>query len=157
MEINKAVQVILPKMAPYIRLSTMHSRERREEWRKLKPLGYRVLSKDGMIVYHELEAIRQMVLAFFQEMDADIFLFGSQARGEAGKYSDYDIGYDADGKISSSGLSLLKENLEELPIPGQVDLLNFKEVPETFAEIAIKGGVVIWKQKLKNSRFILSV
>ena len=156
MEINKAVQVI-PKTATYIRLSTMHPLERLEEWRKLKPFGYRVLDKDGITVYHELEAIRQMVLAFFQEMDADIFLFGSQARGEAGKYSDYDIGYDTDGKISSSGLSLLKESLEELPIPAQVDLLDFKEVPEKFAEIAIKGGVVIWKQKLRNSRFILNV
>jgi len=156
MEINKAVQMI-HNIAPYIQLSTVHPLERLEEWRKFKPLGYRVLDKDGMTVYHELEAIRQMVLDFFQETDADIFLFGSQAKGEAGKYSDYDIGYDADEKISSSGLVLLKEKLEELPIPGQVDLLNFKEVPEKFAEIAIKGGVVIWKRKTKNSRFILSV
>lgn len=155
MKNNKAVEKT-PNIAPYIRLSTMHPLERIKEWRELKPLGYRVLGKDGITVYHEMEAIRQMVMSFFSEMDVDIFLFGSQAKGEAGKYSDYDIGYDTNEKISSSGLSLLKENLEELPIPGRVDLVNFKDVPEQFAKIAIKGGVVIWKQKQKNSRFILN-
>ncbi len=122
---------------------------------EVEKMGYRVLDKDGVTVYHELEAIRQMVLTFFQNMDADIFLFGSQATDRSGKYSDYDIGYDADGKFSSMALSDLQEGLEELPIPGHVDLVDFKKVPEEFGKIAIKGGVVVWKRKQKNSRFIL--
>lgn len=141
---------------PYIQLSTIHPVRRCEEWRKWKPLGYRVLDKDGVTVYHELEGIRRMVLKFFDNTDADVFLFGSQATGLAGKNSDYDIGYDVDGQISSVALSDLQESLEELPIPGEVDLVDFQRVPTEFAEIAIKGGVVVWKRKLRNSRFILN-
>ena len=155
MEINKAIQTMNDK-APYIRLSTARPLEQREEWRKWKPLGYRVLDKDGVTVYHELEAIRRIVLDFFQDVDADVFLFGSQATGQVGKYSDYDIGYDTDVDIHGKALSDLQENLEELPIPGYVDLVDFRKVPEPFANIALKGGFVIWKQKTKNSRFILN-
>ena len=155
MKIDENIQAMHNRV-PSIQLSTTHPLERCEEWRKWKALGYRVLDKDGITVYYELEGIRRIVLEFFQDLDADVFLFGSQATGRIGKYSDYDIGYDADKKISSMALSDLRERLEELPIPGQVDLVDFKRTPDEFTEIAIKGGVVVWKQKAKNSRFTLS-
>lgn len=138
-----------------IRLCSRDPIERRKEWRKWKPLGYRILDKDGRTVYHELEGIRRMVVEFFKELDADVFLFGSQATGKAHIYSDYDIGYAAEDTVSNKALADLQEKLEELPIPGRVELVNFNEVPPKFAEIAIKGGVIVWKRKRKNSRFIL--
>ena len=152
MKIDENIKMMHNRV-PYIQLSTTHPLEQREEWRKWKTLGYRVLDKDGVTVYCELEGIRRIVLEFFLEIDADVFLFGSQVTGKTGKYSDYDIGYDAEGKISSMRLSDLRDHLEELPIPGHVDLVDFKETPDEFSAIAIKGGVVVWKQKAKNSRF----
>jgi predicted nucleotidyltransferase len=156
MPINKAVQ-FMNNTVPFIRLSTTQPIKRREEWRQWKPLGYRVLDKDGVTVYHELEGIRRIVLAFFQDIDADVFLFGSQVAEHVGRYSDYDIGYDTEEKISSSAFADLEESLEELPIPGKVDLVDFKKVSDEFAKIALKGGFTVWKQKQRNSRFILNV
>lgn len=88
-----------------------------------------------------------MVLEFFRDIDADIFIFGSQVTGDVHKYSNYDIGYDADEKIASMALSELRERLEELPIPGTVDLVDFKKVPDQFSKIAMKGGCMKTKRE----------
>ncbi len=141
-------------LTPYIRLSTNNPRLRRHEWRPWKKLGYRVLAEDGVTVYHEREAIKLTVLDAFNNVDADIFLFGSQATGRAHEKSDYDIGYYTDEKISANIIIELKEKLEEMPIPAQVDLVDFTRLSAEFVQIALKGGVEIWKQKRKNSLFL---
>ena len=76
-----------------IRLSTRQPQLRRQEWRPWKKLGFRVLGEDGLTVHHERDAICQKVLAAIDGVDADLFLFGSQAQGTASERSDYDIGY----------------------------------------------------------------
>ena len=141
------------KNVPYIRLSTNHPRLRRHEWRPWKRMGYRVLADDGVTVYHEREAIRISVLAAFIDIDADIFLFGSQVTGRAHARSDYDIGYYAEEKVPIDIIVSLKEKLEDMPIPASVDLVDFSTMYEDFRLIALKGGVEIWKQKKKNSIF----
>ena len=141
------------KNVPYIRLSTNHPRLRRHEWRPWKRMGYRVLADDGVTVYHEREAIRISVLAAFIDIDADIFLFGSQVTGRAHARSDYDIGYYAEEKVPIDIIVSLKEKLEDMPIPASVDLVDFSTMYEDLRLIALKGSVEIWKQKKKNSIF----
>ncbi|MCE5285984.1 MAG: hypothetical protein LLG02_09095 [Pelosinus sp.] len=51
----------------FIRLASTEPMKRRAEWRKWKPLGYRILAKDGQTVYYELEGIRRIVVEFFKE------------------------------------------------------------------------------------------
>jgi uncharacterized protein len=143
-------------IAPYIRLSTTHPGLRRQEWRPWKKMGYRVLAEDGVTVYHEKEAIKRTVLQAFDQLDADVFLFGSQATGKVHEESDYDIGYYMDKKVSPRVLADLKEALEEMPIPAQVDLVDFFVLSPKFVRIALQGGVTIWKQKKQNSLFTLA-
>ncbi|SHF37672.1 nucleotidyltransferase domain-containing protein [Desulforamulus putei] len=138
---------------PFIRLSTTNPVLRRQEWRPWKKLGYRVLAEDGITVYHEQEAIKQCILRAFSHIDADIFLFGSRAARTAHPKSDYDIGYYTEKKIPAHILSNLKEQLEEMPIPARVDLVDFSSLAPDFVRIALKGGIEIWKQKKKNSLF----
>ena len=138
---------------PYIRLSTTHPRLRRHEWHPWKSMGYRVLADDGVTVYHEREAIRMSVLAAFINIDADIFLFGSQVTGKAHAKSDYDVGYYAEEKVPIHIIVDLKEKLEDMPIPASVDLVDFAATSEDFRLVALKGGVEIWKHKQKNSLF----
>ena len=136
-----------------IRLSTRQPQLRRQEWRPWKKLGFRVLGEDGLTVHHERDAICQRVLEAFDGVDADLFLFGSQARGTAGERSDYDIGYWAAEKIPPDVLASLAEQLEEWPIPSRVDLVDFSLVPDSFVKIALQGGVEIWKKRRRNSLF----
>ena len=136
-----------------IRLSTRQPQLRRQEWRPWKKLGYRVLGEDGLTVHHERDAICQKVLEAFDGVDADLFLFGSQAQGTAGERSDYDIGYWAAEKIPPAVLASLAEQLEEWPIPSRVDLVDFSLAPDSFVKIALQGGVEIWKKRRRNSLF----
>ncbi len=142
------------RQVPYIRLSTSQPHLRWHEWRAWKKMGYRVLADDGVTVYHEREAIKISVLAAFITIDADIFLFGSQATGKAHARSDYDIGYYTEEKVPIHIIVHLKEKLEDMPIPASVDLVDFSTISEEFKRIALKGGVEIWKQKQKNSLFL---
>ncbi|SMC39604.1 nucleotidyltransferase domain-containing protein [Sporomusa malonica] len=139
--------------ATFIRLSTNHPRLRRDEWRPFKRQGYRVLAEDGVTVYHEREAIKRSVLRAFGQVDADVFLFGSRAAGKAHEKSDYDVGYYTDETIPSQILMDLKDELEEMPIPARVDLVNFSVLNPQFVRIALQGGRDVWKQKKKNSLF----
>jgi len=137
----------------FVRLRGKTALERQAELRRWKKLGYRVAEPDGITVLHEKEAIRRRVLEAFNDIDADVFLFGSQAEGTAGPFSDYDIGYDADEPIPGALLAALKDELEELPIPGKIDLVNFRKVAEEFAQHAMKK-VELWKKRRRNSLFV---
>ena len=136
-----------------IRLSTRQPQLRRQEWRPWKKLGFRVLGEDGLTVHHERDAICQKVLEAFDGVDADLFLFGSQAQGTASERSDYDIGFWAAERIPPGILASLAEQLEEWPIPSRVDLVDFSLVPDSFVKIALQGGVEIWKKRRRNSLF----
>ncbi|WP_279236997.1 nucleotidyltransferase domain-containing protein [Heliorestis convoluta] len=112
------------------------------------------MDEDGSRVWQEQEGIRRKVLAAFQGHDIDLFLFGSRAAGESRANSDYDIGYYSDNPIAPNLIVTLKEELEELPIPAKVELVDFQKVTQKFIEIAIhKNKVIVWKQKEKNSLF----
>lgn len=143
-------------LAPYIRLSTTHPVLQRKEWRPWKKKGYRVLAEDRITVYHEKEAIKRTVLQAFEQFDADVFLFGSQATGREHEKSDYDIGYYTNERIPVQILAYLEETLEEMPIPARVELVDFSMLSPEFVRIALQGGVKIWKQKRKNSLFTLA-
>lgn len=75
-------------------------------------------------------------MAAFRDIEADIFLFGSQVDGSAGHFSDYDVGYDAAVPVPAPVLAAFHQELEDLPIPGRVDLVNFRGVSEDFARHA---------------------
>lgn len=135
-----------------VRLKATSARELRAAWRPWKKLGYRVTEADGVTIIHEKEAIRRRVLAAFEGIEADIFLFGSQVDGSARRGSDYDVGYYAVQPVPSAVLGYLAEELEELPIPARVDLVDFSRVREEFASEALKK-VEIWKKRQMNSLF----
>ena len=109
-------------LKPFIQLQGKTAQERRAEWRQWKKLGYRVAEPDGITIFHEKEAIRRLVLEAFKNIDADVFLFGSQVSGAADPYSDYDVGYNTDMPVQGSILATLKHELEELPIPGKQNM-----------------------------------
>ncbi|MHB1127270.1 MAG: nucleotidyltransferase domain-containing protein [Bacillota bacterium] len=143
-------RILRPKA--YIRLQGKTSLERRAEWLQWKKLGYRVAEPDGITILHEKEAIRRRVLGAFNNIDADVFLFGSQVDGTAGPCSDHDVGYDADEPVAGTLLADLKHELEELPIPAKVDLVNFGGAQKEFVHQALRK-VEVWKKKRLNSLF----
>lgn len=99
-----------------------------------------------------LNKVKQILEKYFDDLDCDLFCFGSQATQKQTKKSDYDIGYFTDEHLSPTQRENLREDLENLDIPVKVDLINFKEVSEDFKAMALKK-VILWKKKSQNSLF----
>lgn len=98
------------------------------------------MNKEMMQRY--LEIIRQFVLKELDSEDVSIALFGSFATGTNTDVSDIDIAVIPRGKWKRSKLSLIREKLEELPVPYTVDLVDFSIVSEQFRKTALTN--VLW-------------
>ena len=77
--------------------------------------------------------------------DANIFLFGSRARGDASKASDIDIAIEATDIIDRKKLAQIRYELEESGLIYNVDLVDLKKTPY-LREIIKKEGI-IWHSK----------
>ena len=93
-----------------------------------------------------LDQVRELVLRATSDLDCNIFLFGSRARGEHRRSSDIDIGFSGlnDALFTKVKDRLLSE-LEESVIPHQVDLVNMDTVGNDFRDVAMEK-VIIWKR-----------
>jgi predicted nucleotidyltransferase len=60
-----------------------------------------------------------------------IFVFGSQAVGQAHRSSDIDIGIEGKTAVPTRVLALLRADIEELPILYPVDIVDFSVAAES--------------------------
>ena len=90
---------------------------------------------------------RQQILQMIKEvLDKNLygtsyhaFIFGSQANKTVLKRSDIDIGITSDDTITSLQLSSIYADIEELPMLYKIDLVDFREVDDTFKSVALKN------------------
>ena len=76
--------------------------------------------------------------------DARIFLFGSRAKGDATKTSDFDIAVDAGSKISLGVLARIKDEIDELRTLKSIDIIDLNRVNPEFKTIIRKSRVNIY-------------
>ena len=67
------------------------------------------------------------------------FIFGSQANQEDLKRSDIDVGILADDEISAIKLMKINNAIDELPMLYKIDLVDFKQVTDSFKAVALKN------------------
>src|SRR5712691_2984063 len=85
--------------------------------------------------------LRRMVLAALGEHDAEVWLFGSCARGEAFPHSDIDIAILPRDELPSGFFSDLAESVEESSIPYGVDVVDLRRAAPTLVEEVRREGV----------------
>jgi len=89
--------------------------------------------------------LRSMVLAIARGFSCQIFLFGSRARKESRRTSDFDIGVTGlSAKQFGSLKGLIEEAVEESRIPHRVDVVDFDRVDAAFRDLAERDKVE-WK------------
>lgn len=71
-----------------------------------------------------------------------VYLFGSRAKGKARSGSDIDIAIDAGAKLDLRPFALARNEIEDLNIPVNVDLVDFRAVPQGMQEEILKDGIV---------------
>jgi predicted nucleotidyltransferase len=91
-----------------------------------------------------IEELRQMVLAALGDHDAEVWLFGSCARGEVMQHSDIDIAILPRDELSSDFFSDLVERIEESSIPYHVDVVDLRRAAPALIDEVRREGVK-WK------------
>ena len=89
--------------------------------------------------------VRELILSETSGSRCEVFLFGSRARGQARRTSDFDIGIRG---LTKTAFETLKRRIEDAvedgPIPHEVDLVDFDSATEPFSSVALKDRIV-WK------------
>jgi uncharacterized protein len=97
-----------------------------------------------LVLQHDLDVTRKIILTRLENYRARVYLFGSQATGKARLYSDIDVAVLSLQKLPVSMFSEIREELEESDIVRTVDVVDLTEADESFRQRVEKEGVV-WK------------
>jgi predicted nucleotidyltransferase len=92
-----------------------------------------------------LGELRRMVLDALGEHEAEVWLFGSCARGDVMQHSDIDIAILPRTELAPDFFSDLAEATEESTIPYDVDLVDLRRAAATLIEEVRREGVK-WKR-----------
>lgn len=88
-----------------------------------------------------IQELRRMVLDAIGGHDAEIWLFGSCARGDARQHSDIDIGILPRDKLPSGFFAELAADIEESTIPYDVDLVDLRRADPALIEQVRREGL----------------
>jgi len=89
------------------------------------------------------EKIINLTSALFP--DANIYIYGSRARGTHQDNSDIDIALDAEKKLDRYAISELKDVILALNQPYDIDIVDLNNISKEFKEI-IMPELVLWKK-----------
>jgi predicted nucleotidyltransferase len=100
-------------------------------------------SPDGINSTREwaIGELRRMVLDALGDHEAEVWLFGSCARGEVMQHSDIDIAVLPRTDLPPEFFSTLAEQIEESSIPYDVDLVDLRRAAPTLVEEVRAEGV----------------
>ncbi len=97
--------------------------------------------------YYPVKKFRKEVLVIIGKRldlgEYKVFFFGSRPAGKGDERSDIDIGIEGPKKIPLKILNEIREKIAELPILYKVDVVDFKDAPQKFKEIARRNIKVI--------------
>ena len=91
-----------------------------------------------------IEELQRRVLTALGEHDAEVWLFGSCARGEVFQHSDIDIAILPRDDLPSGFFSDLAESVEQSSIPYDVDIVDLRSAAPTLIDEVRREGAK-WK------------
>lgn len=73
---------------------------------------------------------------------AQLYLFGSRARGTYSQYSDIDLAIDTQAQIPLYDINEVKSMLAESNIVYKIDIVDLHRIPEKMREVILREGIV---------------
>lgn len=72
-----------------------------------------------------------------------VWVFGSRATGEFQKFSDIDLLYEAPEELALSFIFKIKSALQDSDFPIKVDIVNLKNLAESYREGVLKSRIEV--------------
>jgi predicted nucleotidyltransferase len=91
-----------------------------------------------------IRELRRMVVDALGDREAEIWLFGSCARDDARQHSDIDIAILPHEPLPAAFLAELAADIEDSPVPYDVDLLDLRHADPALAEEVRREGIKWW-------------
>ncbi len=89
----------------------------------------------------EFSTLNTLLLTPMRSKGAEIWIFGSRARGDHKKFSDIDILYDSKSQELSYDVSCMKESLEDSDLPYKVDIVDLKYLADSYKTSVLKDRI----------------
>lgn len=89
-----------------------------------------------------LDRVKALVREILGSTRADVYLFGSWARGTQRNTSDIDVAIESAEPLPRALLASLREALEESTIPNRVDVVDLAETDAVFRDGARREGIL---------------
>lgn len=82
--------------------------------------------------------IKEVFARHLPKEEYRLFFFGSRVKGSSFPRSDIDLGFEGEGAIPAAIKLEIEEELQNLPTLYKIDLVDFKDVSESFKKTALK-------------------
>jgi hypothetical protein len=89
-----------------------------------------------------LDRVKGLIRQVLNGTSADVYLFGSWARGTQRPTSDIDIAIESAEPLPRALLASLREALEESTIPNRVDVVDLAETDAEFRDAVHREGIL---------------
>ena len=93
--------------------------------------------------------LKNIVLQTMNDVQVNIYLFGSWARNEEKRTSDIDIGFLPIEKIPIKKWVELRDKIEESHLAYSVDVVDLSKVDSSLVKVVVEEGIV-WKDCTKG-------
>ncbi len=88
-----------------------------------------------------MQQVRHIIVNGLKGYPVEVYLFGSQATGQAGTISDIDVAVHPLKPLPVGLLSRIREELEESNVPYHVDLVDLSQLGSEWLQRVHKEGV----------------
>ena len=97
---------------------------------------------DDLVLIDDLVQARRIVLRALAQHRAKVYLYGSVAKGSAGRTSDIDIAVLPEEPLPQGTLATMRQEIEESNIPYPIELVDLRKVDEIFRERVVREGIL---------------
>lgn len=91
----------------------------------------------------EYQDFLRIVVRPLQNRGAQVWVFGSRARGDYKQFSDVDVLYSSQNGISLGDLAFIREAIEESNFPYKVDLVALSDIAESYRTQILSERVLV--------------
>jgi len=88
-----------------------------------------------------IEAVRSIVLGLLGGLDAEVWLFGSCARGDVWHSSDIDVAIEPNESLPPDFFGRLREALESSTVPYRVEVVDLRAAAPSLREAVASEGI----------------